>query len=267
MDNVLGRASELQRAGTPCAMCTVIRVSGSVPRHVGARLLADAAGVLIAGTIGGGAMEARVLASARDAIQTNEARIERYELADPKQGDPGVCGGTVEIFIEPLSTAPHVLVIGAGHVGRALTHLASWSGFAVTVADDRPELATAENCPGAARYIAGDVLAGLDARALTANTYVALVTRGYAVDVALMPVLLNSPVRYIGVMGSKRRWLTAAQALRELGVTETDLARVHAPIGLELQAETPEEIAISILAEIIAIQRNGDGRAMSAHKQ
>jgi xanthine dehydrogenase accessory factor len=264
MSDVLSTAAELQRAGTPCALCTVVRVAGSVPRHEGSKLLAGADGTLIAGTIGGGQMESLVLVAARAAIIDGKARIERYELTDPSRGDPGVCGGSVEVFIEPLATGPHLLVIGAGHVGRALTHLASWSGYTVTVADDRVELCTPEHCPGARRYIAGDIAAQLTPDILTANTYIALLTRGYGIDVLLLPALLASPAPYIGVMGSKRRWLTAAAELRERGVADAALARVRAPIGLELQAETPEEIAVSIMSEIIAARRGGDAKPMAA---
>jgi xanthine dehydrogenase accessory factor len=264
MDDVLSLAAELQRSGAPCALCTVVRVSGSVPRHEGSKLLASADGALLAGTIGGGLMEARVLERARALIAAGGAAVERYELNDPAQGDPGVCGGVVEVFIEALNALPQLLIVGAGHVGRALTHLAAWSGFRVTVADDRPGLATAEQCPGAARYISGDVLAQLDDGLLTPNTYVALVTRGYPLDVQIVPKLLASPARYIGVMGSKRRWLTAARELQAAGVSVEMLARVHAPLGLELEAETPEEIAVSIVAQLIAVRRGGDGRPMAA---
>jgi xanthine dehydrogenase accessory factor len=264
MDDVLSLAAELQRAGTPCALCTVVRVSGSVPRHEGSKLLASADGALLAGTIGGGLMEARVIERAKSVIAQGGTSVERYELNDPAQGDPGVCGGVVEIFIEALNALPQLLIVGAGHVGRALTHLAAWSGFRVTVADDRPGLATTAQCPGAARYISGDVMSQLDAEVLTANTYVALVTRGYPLDVQLLPKLLAAPVKYIGVMGSKRRWLTAARELQASGVSPDALARVHAPLGLELEAETPEEIAVSIMAQLIAVRRGGDGRPMTS---
>jgi xanthine dehydrogenase accessory factor len=264
MSDVLMLAAELQRAGTACALCTVVDVSGSVPRHAGAKLLAAADGSLLAGTIGGGLMESRVLARAREVIASGNSALERYELNDPAKGDAGVCGGSVDVFIEALVSAPQLLIVGAGHVGRALAHIATYAGFRVCVADDRDGMASAAQCPGAARYIAGDVLAQLDATLLTSNTYVALVTRGYPLDVKLLPLLLASPVRFIGVMGSKRRWLTAQRELLAAGVPADALARVRAPLGLELQAETPEEIAISILAEVIAMRRGGDGTQMSA---
>jgi xanthine dehydrogenase accessory factor len=262
--NVLRLAADCIEQGAPCALVTVIRTSGSVPRHDGSKMLVGADGVILAGTIGGGEMESRVIALARQAITDGVARTSSYQLADPASGDPGVCGGTVELFIEPLLPAPTLLIIGAGHVGRALTHLAKWLGFRVIVTDDRIEACTPENCPGADVYLPGPLSEQLNKLELTAQTFAALVTRGYPIDVNALPMLLQSPAAYVGVMGSERRWLTAAKALREQGVSEALLKRAHAPIGLELNAETPEEIAVSIMAEIIALRRGGGGKAMSA---
>lgn len=255
--DLLERAIALARAGTPCALCTVIASTGSVPRRTGSKMLVGADGALIGGTIGGGAMESRVLALAREAIGSGEPRTGSYRLAEPDQGDPGVCGGTVEVFVEPL-LAPHtVLVVGAGHVGRAVVHLARYSGFRVVLSDDRAELCRPEVAPGADLYLPGDLKPQLAAVPLTARTYVALVTRGYPLDVNLLPDLLRSPAAYIGVIGSRRRWQTAVKSLREAGVPDEALARIRAPIGLEIRAETPEEIAVSIMAEIIAARRGG----------
>ncbi len=226
-------------------------------------MLIAADGTILGGTIGGGEMESRAIRLAQQAIGDGRPRTATYQLADLDRGDPGVCGGTVELFIEPLLPAPTLLVIGAGHIGRALTHLAKWCGFRVVVSDDRAELCTPEQCPGADLYLPGSLSERLAEVPLTSQTYVALVTRGYPIDVNALPLLLSAPIGYIGVIGSQRRWMTAAKALREKGVSDEVLGRVRAPIGLELRAETPEEIAISIMAEIIMLRRGGDGRPMS----
>ncbi len=247
-------SQRIQR-GEPCALVTVVRTSGSVPRRAGAKMLVDAHGTILDGTVGGGEMESRAIQLAQQAIADGQPRTATYHLADLKRGDPGVCGGTVEVFIEPLLSAPTLLVVGAGHVGRALVHLAKWCGFRVVLNDDRADLCTPEQCPGADLYLPGPLAEQLDRAGLTAQTFVAMVTRGYPIDVAILPHLLRSPVRYIGVIGSERRWAMAAQALRAQGVSESDLRRVHAPIGIEIHAETPEEIAISIMAQIIQIWR------------
>jgi len=257
MMNVLGLAAQCIERGDPCALVTVIRASGSVPRHAGAKMLVSADGAILGGTVGGGEMESRAIALARQAIADGRPCTATYHLADLARGDPGVCGGTVEVFIEPLLPAPALLIVGAGHVGRALAHLAKWCGFRVVVSDDRAELCTPEQCPGADVYMPGPLSEQLDRLPLTPHTFVALVTRGYPIDVAALPRLLESPVAYIGVIGSQRRWAIAAQVLRERGIGEEALRRVRAPIGIEIQAETPEEIAISIMAEIISLRRGG----------
>jgi xanthine dehydrogenase accessory factor len=257
--NVLGLASQCIESGDPCALVTVIRTSGSVPRHEGAKMLVSADGAILGGTVGGGEMESRAIALAQQAIADGRPRTATYHLADLARGDPGVCGGTVEVFIEPLLPAPTLLVVGAGHIGRALVHLAKWCGFRVAISDDRAELCTPEQCPGADVYLPGPLSEQLDKLPLTAQTFVALVTRGYPIDVTVLPRLLQSPAAYIGVIGSQRRWTIAAQALREQGIREEALQRVRAPIGIEIQAETPEEIAISIMAEIILLRRSSGG--------
>jgi xanthine dehydrogenase accessory factor len=261
--DILRLAADCVEQGKPCALVTVIRTTGSVPRHEGSKMLIDAGGAILGGTIGGGEMESRVVALAQQAIQDGQPRTSAYQLADLASGDPGVCGGTVEMFIEPLLPSLTLLVVGAGHVGRALVHLAKWCGFRVAVTDDRAELCTPEQCPGADMYLPGPLNEQLTKLQLTPHTFVALVTRGYPLDVNVLPLLLKSPVAYIGVIGSQRRWLTAAHALREKGVSEEALKRVRAPIGLELNAETPEEIAVSIMAEIVMLRRGGDGKSMS----
>jgi xanthine dehydrogenase accessory factor len=261
--DILKLAAEQMERGAPCALVTVIRTSGSVPRHAGSKMLVGVDGALLGGTIGGGEMENRVIVLARESIADGQTRTASYQLADLAHGDPGVCGGTVEVFVEPLLPSPTLIVVGAGHVGRALVLLAKQCGFRVAITDDRADLCTPEACPGADLYLPGPLGEQLDRIGLTPQTYVALVTRGYPIDVNIMPRLLQSPAAYIGVIGSQRRWLTAAKALHEQGIDAQALARVRAPIGLELNAETPEEIAVSIMAEIIMHRRGGDGRPMS----
>lgn len=250
--DVLQIASDYVSRGAPCALCTVVRASGSVPRHAGSKLLVDREGAIVAGSVGGGEMESRVLDTARQAIRDGRPKLVSYQLADPRSGDPGVCGGSVDVFVEPLLPAPVLVVAGAGHVGRALAHLARWLGFRVIVSDDRVELCTPEAFPEADAHLAGPLAEQLQRLELDERTYVALVTRGSPLDAAALPLLLSSRAAYIGVIGSRKRWLETARALAEAGVGETELARVHTPIGLEIGAETPEEIAVSIMAEIIA---------------
>ena len=176
-----------------------------------------------------------------------------------------VCGGTVEVFIEPLSLPPTLLVIGGGHVGRALAQLGKWMEYRVILSDDRPEFCSAEYLPGLDAYVVckpGEVTTRVQ---VNRSTFIAAVTRGMPVDLNLVPALLATEAPYIGLIGSRRRWSLTVRALKEeRGLTDAQLDRIRAPIGLELEAETPKEIAISIMAEIIMLRRGGTGKPMHA---
>jgi xanthine dehydrogenase accessory factor len=241
----------------------VTKSEGSTPRHVGSKMLVYPDGKFI-GTVGGGELESRVIAAAIQTIHNGNVQTLAYSMADPARGDPGVCGGQVEVFVEPILPPPLLIVIGAGHVGRAVAHLAKWLGFRVAVSDDRAELCTPEVIPDADAYypVTMDKLPGqanIDHR-----TILILTTRGSGVDTAGLAPLLDSPAAYIGVIGSRRRWATTAKALKEKGISEEKITRVHSPMGLELQAETPEEIAVSIMAEVLMIRDRGTGRSMNS---
>jgi len=259
--NLYERLSEIAAGGEPAALCTVVRTRGSVPRHAGAKMIVFAGG-RIEGTIGGGEMETCVIRDAQAAIAGRAPRLVRYALVNPAAGDPGVCGGEVEVFVEPIRTRATLLVIGGGHVGRALVHLAKWLGFRVVVADDRAEFCTPEAVPGADEYRVESIAALARTFAFDAQTCIVMPTRGVPVDVEGLPHLLGVPHAYLGVIGSRRRWATAVEQLIARGVSRQAVARVHAPMGLELNAETPEEIAVSVMAEILMLQRGGTGAPM-----
>ncbi|MCU0514405.1 MAG: XdhC family protein [Anaerolineae bacterium] len=248
--------------GTPAALATVIETAGSMPRHAGSKMLVLVDGRIV-GTVGGGAMEARVIQMALAAVADGQSRVETFALNNLEDGDPGICGGTARIFIEPVGIMPALLVIGGGHVGKALAELGQWAGYRVILSDDRPEFARESYVPGLAGYVVcppGEVPQHVS---INAQTYIAAVTRGLPVDLALIPALLKTSAPYIGLIGSRRRWAITMKALREqYGLSEADFARIHAPIGLELEAETPREIAISILAEITMLRRGGTGQPM-----
>jgi xanthine dehydrogenase accessory factor len=173
-----------------------------------------------------------------------------------------VCGGTVEVFVEPILSPATILVIGAGHVGKAVVHLAKWLGFRVAVSDDRAEFCNPEATPGGDVYFPVEMGKLAEQLKINRRTYIVITSRGSGVDAAGLPPLLESDAAYIGVIGSKRRWLTTAKALKEKGVAEELIAKVHSPMGLELNAETPEEIAVSILAEVLMLRDKGTGLAM-----
>jgi xanthine dehydrogenase accessory factor len=177
---------------------------------------------------------------------------------DPGEGDPGVCGGHVDIYLEPFMPSPTVLTVGSGHVGKAVVELAHWLGFRTVVADDRAEEVAEDVVPLADVRVAGTMGDVLGAIEITRDTAVVLVSRSVDYDVGALPLLLDSPARYIGVMGSSRRWTTTRSRLLGAGVTEAALAQVRAPIGREIGAETVQEIAVSIMAQVIAAFRVGE---------
>ncbi|MGD2252712.1 MAG: XdhC family protein [Anaerolineales bacterium] len=256
------RLAELEREGRAVAVATVIRTRGSVPRRAGSKMLIYPKGG-IEGTIGGGEMERLVIEAAVQSLEDGEHRVLHYAFRDPERGDPGVCGGEMEVFVEPIRPKPTLVVVGGGHVGNAVAYLASWLDFRVVVCDDRPEFATAEAVPQADQFIHCDLAELPERTQIDEHTYVLLTTRGVPLDVAGLPALLKTKAAYIGVIGSKRRWETTAKEVKEKGIAKSQIAKVTSPMGLELNAETPQEIALSILAEIIMLRRGGTGEPMA----
>ena len=244
----------------PVVLATVVDSHRSVPRRAGSKMLVYGDG-RTSGTIGGGEMESRVVAESRAALSDGRSRRLNYSLLDPTSGDPGVCGGEVELYLEPYMPTSTIFVVGIGHVGRAVVELATWLGYRVVAWDDRTDVAgSAEAIAGLADGSDVTVLTGAIGDALAgdvvdAHTRIVMVTRNVALDVELLPSLLATPAPYIGLMGSERRWATTRKQLVDLGLTAADLDRVRAPIGIEISAETPAEIAVSILAEVIGHDR------------
>jgi xanthine dehydrogenase accessory factor len=235
----------------PVASATVVRTSRSVPRHAGTRMLVYRDG-RTRGTIGGGEMEHRVRTEAAEALATGIPRLTSYSLLDPHEGDPGVCGGEVDIYVEPHMPPATMYIIGAGHVGTAVSDLSHWLGYRTVVWDDRDDLVS--DIATADASVSGPITEALTEQPVDADTALIVVTRNVALDLEILPALVATPARYIGLMGSPRRWDTTRSQLVDAGVSEADLERIHSPIGVEIGAETPEQIAVSIMAEVIGHQ-------------
>lgn len=252
---ILDHLGSLLAEGHRVVLATVVATSRSVPRHPGAKMLITGDDLRI-GTVGGGEMEARVAAEAKAALADGLSRLLDYRLVDPEDGDPGVCGGEVTIHLEPHMPPATVLVIGCGHVGRAVVDLARWLGYRVVATDDRAE--AAGDIPGADLIVVGSITEVLEQVALSPRDHAVVVTRNTDLDVANLPHLLATTVGTIGVMGSVRRWKATRSALEDSGMASEDLDRVTSPIGMDLGAETPEEIAVSIMAQILDADRGAD---------
>jgi xanthine dehydrogenase accessory factor len=261
MATIYEQLAELERNGGDAVVCTVVRGQGSVPRHAGSKMIVFPDG-RVTGTVGGGEMESRVIREALAALASGAPKVVAYSLVDPKAGDPGVCGGEIEVFVEPIKPQPTLLIIGGGHVGKALVHLGKWLGFRVVLCDDRPEFCNPDWAPGADEYLPVLIRDLPNQFKFHSQTYIVMPTRGMPVDVEGLPHLLDVPRAYLGVIGSRRRWATAMKKMHDNGIPAEKLAQVHAPMGLELNAETPEEIALSIMAEIVMLQRGGSGESM-----
>jgi xanthine dehydrogenase accessory factor len=261
MKTIYQSLAELESTNQLVALCTVVRTSGSTPRHSTSKMLVYLDGHIL-GTVGGGELENRVRQEAMQSLKDGQPRFLTYNMTDPSRGDVGICGGQVEVYVEPILPPPMVVVLGGGHVGKAVAHLAKWLGFRVAVSDDRPEFCTSESCPDADEFY-NCPMAELPLHLMvTPYTSLILTTRGSQVDAAGLPSLLDTPANYIGIIGSRKRWLETCKQLNEAGISDEQLKRVHSPIGLGIGAETPEEIAVSILAEVLMLRGGGSGKHM-----
>ena len=261
LESIYQAVARLERDGESGALCAITRSRGSTPRRAGSKMLVYEDARFI-GTVGGGEVESRVIREALEAIKDGRPRVLSYDMVNPAEGDPGVCGGQLEVYVEPILAKPVLLIIGGGHVGRALAHLARWLNFRVAVSDDRVEFCTPEANPDAEIFYPVKMAALPEQMKINRHTYIVLTTRGVAVDIEGLPELLNTPAAYIGVIGSRRRWTVTRKALLDAGVSEEAVRKVVSPIGLELNAETPEEIAVSIMAEILMLRNGGSGQPM-----
>jgi xanthine dehydrogenase accessory factor len=257
MDDIYQEIVRVKTEGEEAALVTVVSASGSTPREEGAKMLVKPDGSII-GTIGGGSLEAQIIKEAVKVIRQGKPKRLHRSLTAKEAGEEGmICGGDLEVFIEPILTPSTLYIFGGGHIALALTKMGKLCGFNITVIDDRAEFASAERFPEADAILAEDFTKSFPKIKIDNSSYIVIVTHGHRHDEVVLEWAVTTPAKYIGMIGSKTKNETIYTHLRAKGISQEQLDRVHAPIGLEIGAQTPEEIAVSILAELIKVRRFG----------
>jgi xanthine dehydrogenase accessory factor len=252
LKETLGRINK----GETIALATIVETKGSTPREVGAKMVVGKNG-LIAGTIGGGITEAKVIEEVKQALREGKGKLLAYHLTKEQAAlDEGaICGGDMKVFIDILRPKEEVLIFGAGHIAIWVSKLAKMVGFKVTVIDSRKEFANQDRFPEVDEIITEDTEKNLRHLNIVPSTYIIVVTRGHLKDEEVLASVVRSNAAYIGMIGSRKKNATVFQHLEEQGISARELKKVHAPIGMDIGAQTPEEIAVSIMAEIIQVRR------------
>jgi xanthine dehydrogenase accessory factor len=243
----------IRTKGQDAALVTVISTEGSTPRKSDAKMLVLSNGSTI-GTIGGGNLELMATKEALKVIQTEKSKRVSYGLA-PGQDTGMICGGNAEVFIEPIVSLPAIIILGGGHIGLALSKIGKLLGFKIIIVDDRPEFAGKERFPEADLCIVEKFENTFSNIKVDLSSYIVIVTHGHKGDEVALAGALNTNARYIGMIGSAKKINAVYTNLKAKGYSEEQIGRVHAPIGLPINAQTPEEIAVCIMAEIISIRR------------
>ncbi|MBI4455928.1 MAG: XdhC family protein [Acidobacteria bacterium] len=245
----------IRKRGEKAALATLVRRVGSTPRKDPAKMLIRQDGSFI-GTVGGGCTEAEVWQAAQDVMAKGKPKMLRFTLNQQDAARDGlVCGGTVEFFIEPILPDPQLVIFGAGHISHFISKVAKLAGFKVTVVDDRARYASRERFPEADEVLVCEFDRIREQVRLHSNSYVIIVTRGHGHDQVVLEQVIDSPARFLGMVGSRRKSKIIFDYLRSRGISEELIARVESPVGVEIGSETPEEIAVSIVAHMIAVRK------------
>jgi xanthine dehydrogenase accessory factor len=255
----------LRKAGQKCAVATIVQVNGSIPSYESAKMLIREDGSIM-GTIGGGCVEADVWTAAREVIETEKPRHLTFSLGQDAAYDNGlICGGQLDIFVEPVTPEPRAYIFGGGHVSKSISKIANMAGFATVIVDDREAFANKERFPEADETYADEYENVFPKLNITSSAYLVIVTRGHRDDMRVLRWAVGTPARYIAMIGSKRKTISVVKELVKEGIAREAFEKIYAPMGLEIGAETPEEIAISVVAEMIATRRSpkADWRQLS----
>ncbi len=256
MTDIYQEIVRIRAEGEEAALVTIVSATGSTPREEGAKMLVRADGSSL-GTIGGGSLEAQVIKEAIKVIgQGKPKRLHASLTAKEVEAEGMLCGGELEVFIEPILTPPTLYIFGGGHISLPLARMGKLLGFKIAVIDDRAEFANADRFPEADTILAEDFSKSFSKLKIDKSSYIVIVTRNHQFDDIVLEWAVGTKAKYIGMIGSKTKTKAVFSHLVAKGIAKEQLDRVHAPIGLEINAQTPEEIAVSILAEIVKVRRS-----------
>jgi xanthine dehydrogenase accessory factor len=256
--DVFEEVVRMRQAGRKCALATIIEVRGSIPSHQNAKMLIRDDGSFV-GTVGGGCVEAEVWDAAREVMETERPRKLSFNLGHDASYENGlICGGQLDIYVEPVLPQPKLLLFGGGHISKSICRVATLAGFGVTVIDDRESYANPARFPDAEATLSGEYEELFPTVKVTGESYVVIVTRGHRDDLRILRWAVTTPARYLAMVGSKRKVISTVKELEKEGIERSQFDKLHAPMGLNIGAITPEEIAISVVAEMIAVRRNPD---------
>ena len=256
--DIYERIVYLRSRGIRAVLATIIARNGATPRKPAAKMLIDEAGGLI-GTIGGGSVESRVIEEAPEIIRSGNPKILGFNLSGKSPEENAlVCGGIMEVYLEPIIPETILYIFGAGHVGKALAEIARFAGFNVAVVDDREDYANIRRIPQAHAFYVGEWEKVLSRIKVTDNSYIFISTREHHLDELCLRFALQSSAKYIGMLGSRKKIRLLKEYVEKQGIAPAEFQRVSVPVGFDIGAETPEEIAISIAAELVAARKNRD---------
>ncbi len=249
----------LRKLGQKCALATIVQVKGSIPSFESAKLLVREDGSMM-GTVGGGCVEAEVWNAAREVLDTEKPRNLSFSLGQDAAYDNGlICGGQLNIFVEPVIPQPHAFIFGGGHVSKSLSKVASMAGFATVIIDDREAYSNPDRFPEAEATYADEYENVFPNLPVNSSSYLIIVTRGHRDDMRVLRWAVTTQARYIAMIGSKRKTISVIHELEHEGMARELFEKIYAPMGLDIGAESPEEIAVSVVAEMIAVRRMPEG--------
>jgi xanthine dehydrogenase accessory factor len=246
----------LRRLGQKCALATIVQVKGSIPSFESAKLLVREDGSML-GTIGGGCVEGEVWNVAREVIETEKPRHLHFSLGQDAAYDNGlICGGQLDVFVEPVIPQPSAIIFGAGHISKSLAKVAGLAGFRTVIVDDREMFANRDRFPDADEIYADEYETVFPKLSVNETSYLVIVTRGHRDDMRVLKWAVGTDARYVAMIGSRRKVINVIRELEKEGIQPEAFERIHAPMGFDIGAITPEEIAVSVVAEMIAVRRN-----------